>query len=299
MIHPSTSSKRNLPVIYSAEDQYCIGKYGVKYLDFIGGNNTIILGHKKYNFRHTPNFSGKSYLEDKVSETLSHYTKSQHFRYFKNGTDAVSCALRLSRYLLKRYTPTIGFIGYGGSNNEYVYTFNHKGIPYQKSFQITNETSCDILVYESRFEEKAAKIKADFKICDHLKSGINGLTEPMADIDLYGKSIANGYPIAIMTGYDDIMEKIDKIYYSTTFGGENVGLESVLLTLKEFEIEKPRYETLKRYANKTLPKWGSISEKQIKAFSDKQILFNGYWQIMTCHTKTDIDTLKKAIDDIM
>ena len=299
MIDPSTRSNRHLPVIKYSKDKYCYDIEGREYLDFIGGNNTVILGHKRFRFKHSPMFSGMSVLEDEVSDMLSRYTNTKYFRYFKNGTDAVSCAIRLARHLLGKEDPSIGFIGYGGSNNEYAFTVNDNGIPIQNSFQITAEASCDILVYESRYKLRADNIKAKFKICDHLKSGILGLEEPTADIDLYGKSLSNGYPVSVMTGKDETMSQINEIYYSTTYGGDNTGLEAIKLTLEQFKPIKHRYLKILEYAKENLPEWKSINGDMIKKFLDKGILFNGNWQLMTGHNKKDIDQLKSAIDDLM
>ena len=289
-IYPSTSSKRHLPIIYKAEGSYAYGTDGRKYLDFTGSNNTVILGHKKFRFANAPNFPGVSYLEREAVQILKSLTNRDLYRFFKNGSDAVSCAIRLARHIISTdygggSIPTIGFIGYG--------------IPDQRTFQVTDETSCDILVYESRHQSKADNVSAHIKICDHLKSGMKGLTENQSQIDLYGKSIANGYPLAIISGDNDIMERINEIYYSTTFGGDNVGLEAFIKTYMEFTKVYDKYDFILRYAEKILPKKKSISEDNIKEFIRNGILYNGEWQIMATHTINEVNKLLSAIDDIM
>lgn len=313
-IHKSTQSKTFLPEIYKAQGKYVQGK-NKEYLDFIGGNNTVILGHKQFKFDYCPNFSGPSFLEDRVSHILSGYTDTDYFRYFKNGTDAVNCAIRLARYLVnKKHLVSnkeikIGFIGYGGTGDEYVRTFNENGTLECSSIQFNikliskhnyeSDSFFDILVYESRYSGIAGFIKAKYKICDHLKSGILGLDENRSDIDLYGKSIANGYPVAVMTGKDEIMEEINNIYYSTTFGGDNIGLEAIIKTINEFYPKKKNYLKMKQYAQHKLPKWKSLKRDQVKKFLEKGVFFNGNWQLMTCHSKRDIDRLASLCDELM
>lgn len=313
---PSTASKEHLPIIKKAEGKFCWDAKGQKYLDFTGSNLTVILGYKNFNFYSVPNFPGVSYLEPEASKRLSKYTGTKHFRYFKNGHNAVDCAVRLARSLFNKQS-SIYFIGYAGTSDDYISTTsNSNGIAYSRSVQAIIEDGkisrwqgnqlcltkgifpeAKILVYESRFEAFAKKIKADIKICDHLKSGVNGLYEKIdADFHLYGKSLANGYPVAVMTGEDKLMKRIDEIYYSTTFGGENTGLEGILQTLNEYDRKK--WLELKDYADSVLPQWQSIPPKKIKEFTKNGILFNGYWQVMTCHTKEDIDQLSKIIKKV-
>jgi len=108
---------------------------------------------------------------------------------------------------------------------------------------------------------------------------------------LYGKSIANGSPLAVMTGKDELMEKIDDIYYSTTFSCNPADMKEAIRTIKDFEKGKEKYFKLYNYALDKLPKWQTITDSKIKEFQREGILYNGYYNIMTCMTKKDIDKL--------
>lgn len=299
MIKPSTASKEHLPVIKKASGKYVWDVEKNKYLDLTGANLTVILGHNQFKFKNSPNFPGKSYLEDEVSNLLSKHTKTKYFRYFKNGSDAVNCAIRLARHLSGDKNEHVSFAGYAGSNDCYSRTVNPNGIPEQDSSQ--NLKHGHIVVYESRYDNFAHQVpvlRHKYEICDHLKSGINGLWENIdADFHLYGKSLANGYPVAVLTGRDDYMKRIDEIYYSTTFGGDNVGLEAIKKTLKEYDRKK--WLELKEYADSVLPPWQSLKPEQIKKFTKQGVLFTGYWQIMTSHTKEDIDRLASLCKKIL
>lgn len=309
MIIPSTQSDANFPVFMDAENQFATATDGTRYLDFTGANNTVILGHKKFDFNVPPNFPGKSIYEDDLSDLINRELSIfRQYRYFKNGTDAVSCAIRLGRFLTKK-NAQIAFIGYAGSNNEYISTIRDKSIsvPDTNNIQffpnqflnndLKIETEFDILVYESRYRDIAQRIKAKFRICDHLKSGYFGLFETKDDIDLFGKSLANGYPLSVMSGRPEHMQHINKIYYSTTFGGENTGLQAAIKTITYFKIPKNKYDylTLFEYAKTILPEWDRLPNELIKLFWQKhKILFNGHWQIMACHTKEDIERLAEC-----
>jgi len=296
MIPPSTASKGNLPIIKKASGKYCWTTDGKKLLDFSGSNLTVILGHRKYKLGFSPNFPGVSVLEGELSKLLERYTLNEHFRFFKNGNDAVACAIRLARHILKKPNAKIAYLGYAGSHNEYVYTFNKNGIPKSNSFQYpgVDNPKCDILVYESRLTYIAKDVKAKLKICDHLKSGLLGLIElPTPDtlLHCYGKSLSNGYPLAVLGGP---LDKIGEIYYSTTYGGENVGLEAAIKTIKEFKKKEDGYLELLRYARSVLPEWRSLNKKEINIFLKHGIINTGFWQIMVPHIKKDIDKLAEV-----
>lgn len=310
MIPPSTISKVNMPTIISAEGKFVYGDDGKRYLDFTGANNTVILGYKSYHINIPPNFPGKSFLEDAVTERLSTYTRTSNFRYFKNGSDAISCAIRIASHYasdtLSIDSPSIGYYGYAGSHNEYARTINANGIQNLNSFQIElndNYQACDILVIESRFIKHLSHIKKmclpEIVIVDHIKSGILGIFEtymdPTIKFHAYGKSIANGYPISILTGEDSFMEHIKDIYYSTTFGGENIGLSAVIRTLDEFDKVKAEYMKKLIFAREFLTPWESATKDTIMFMRENGVLFNGFWQIMAAHEYSDIALLSKLI----
>ena len=52
------------------------------------------------------------------------------------------------------------------------------------------------------------------------------------DISCFGKAMANGMPISAIVGKRKFMKHFDKIFFSTTFGGETLSLVSALETIK-------------------------------------------------------------------
>jgi len=305
-IKPSTQSKQNMPVICKAKGKYVYDVNWNKYLDFTGSNLTTILGYRP-TLPSVPNYPGVSDVEGELSDLLSSYTQTKHFRYFKNGHNAVDCAVRLSRMLLYgRPEIETSYLGYHGTSDSYTWTIdNINGVAEQYTLGGTSQSEqiciedlpkeTDILVFESRYAEYAKNIKSKIYVCDCLKDGIMGLyglnNDRLYDFMLYGKSIANGSPLAVMTGKDELMEKIDDIYYSTTFSCNPADMKEAIRTIKDFEKGKEKYFKLYNYALDKLPKWQTITDSKIKEFQREGILYNGYYNIMTCMTKKDIDKL--------
>lgn len=59
-----------------------------------------------------------------------------------------------------------------------------------------------------------------------------------ADIATFGKGMANGMPLAAITGKQEIMQKFSDIFYSTTYGGETLSLAACSAVIDEM-TEKP------------------------------------------------------------
>jgi glutamate-1-semialdehyde 2,1-aminomutase len=300
---PSTNSKVNMPIISRAKGKYCVDINGRKFLDFTGSNLTVIHGYRP-RLSVVPNYPGPSEIESKLSQLLRQYTNTKYFRYYKNGSDAVNNAVRYARHLYPGAKVT--YIGYAGSHDLYAYTVNANGIVEQNSRQIKDFSKLpkktDILVYESRYQKLANKIDSYIRICDYLKSGVMGLYDLQLydpDFKCYGKSLGNGSAIAVLTGRDEHMINIDDVYYSTTFGSNPDGMIEAIRTIKDFEKVKDRYFNLYKYAQDKLPKWQTISIDRQIDFMDNGILFNGFWQIFTIHTKKDIDRLAKLCNNLL
>jgi glutamate-1-semialdehyde aminotransferase len=59
----------------------------------------------------------------------------------------------------------------------------------------------------------------------------------MPDLACFGKGMANGFPISCVVGKKEIMQDFDKIFWSTTFGGDIGAIEASILTINTF-LEK-------------------------------------------------------------
>ena len=65
------------------------------------------------------------------------------------------------------------------------------------------------------------------------------------DLACFGKAMANGYPISALVGRRKIMKKMEKIFFSTTFGGELSSIAAAIATIQKLEdlkvIEKIKF----------------------------------------------------------
>ena len=57
------------------------------------------------------------------------------------------------------------------------------------------------------------------------------------DLTCLGKSIANGYPLSALVGKRKIMKLMDKIFFSSTFGGDAILAASIhLKKLEKYDV---------------------------------------------------------------
>ena len=52
---------------------------------------------------------------------------------------------------------------------------------------------------------------------------------------MFGKGVANGMPLAVITGKRKYMEKFNDVFYSTTYGGETLSLAAAIAVINEIK----------------------------------------------------------------
>jgi glutamate-1-semialdehyde 2,1-aminomutase len=57
------------------------------------------------------------------------------------------------------------------------------------------------------------------------------------DIAVWGKGIANGMPLGVITGKSEYMKIFDEIFYSTSYAGEALSLAAGLAVINEIETK--------------------------------------------------------------
>ncbi len=204
-------------------------------------------------------------------------------RLVKNGSDATSAAVRLSRAYTGR--DLIAISGYHGMQDWYIgTTVNNRGVPKQvaelgKTFEYNNMDSLKALFVEYPNQIAAVilePIQADgpkegyleelknlthsngaILIFDEVVSGFRyalggaqelyGVTPDLAAI---GKGMGNGLPISAVVGRKDLLEQIEtrNVFISTTFGGEALSIVGVLETIKILE-QAGTYEHIWKLGN--------------------------------------------------
>lgn len=213
-------------------------------------------------------FSLPGTLEAEVAELICDLVPSAEMvRFGKNGTDATSAAVRLARAYTGRNH--IAVCGYHGWQDWYIgSTSRNKGVPSTVSdltsvFQYNDiaslekiissqpELACVImepmnaLYPEGNFLEEIRAITEKngiILIFDETitgfrfsKGGAQELFGVTPDLSTFGKGIANGFPLSAVVGKREIMQEMENIFFSGTFGGELLSLAAAKSVLKMHE----------------------------------------------------------------
>ncbi len=88
------------------------------------------------------------------------------------------------------------------------------------------------------------EVKTGFRVA---KGGVQELFDIKADICTFAKAIANGYPISVLAGREDVMRKIgDGVVHGGTFTGHSVSLAAAAKTLEILD-ETSALEDIRNY----------------------------------------------------
>ncbi len=212
-------------------------------------------------------FSLPHRLEVELAEVLCDIVPgAEMVRYGKNGSDVTSGAVRVARAFTGR--EKIACSGYHGWQDWYIATTTkNRGIPASVkdltlTFSYNKIETLERLFTENKEQiacvimEPAGVVPPDAGFLQEVKSithkngallifdevvtgfrfALGGASEYFSvtpDLACYGKAMANGFPIAAVTGRKDVMKMFDEIFYSFTFGGEIVSIAAALATIKE------------------------------------------------------------------
>lgn len=188
-------------------------------------------------------------------------------RFFKTGADANSAAIRLARYITGR--ENIITVGYNGWHDHFMY--DTPGIPGEVQklttrlplFAPTDEPAVFEMLEQQKDSTAALilsvpytrELSADFmqriqQICrakgiifvlDEVVTGFRlapgGAQEyfgVQADLVTLSKGIAAGMPLSAITGSRSVMEQLNALQVSTTFGGELLSLATCVAALNVY-----------------------------------------------------------------
>ena len=65
------------------------------------------------------------------------------------------------------------------------------------------------------------------------------------DLATFGKGLANGYPLSAVAGRAEVMQLMEEIFFSFTFGGEALSLAAAVATMAKLQRE-PVVETMRQ-----------------------------------------------------
>ena len=214
-------------------------------------------------------YSLPSILETELSEKLIEIIPSAEMvRFGKNGSDVTTAAIRLARAYTKK--DMVAVAGYHGWHDWYIGSSSRNlGVPkavekLTKKFIFNDISSLDYLF--KKFPNKFAAVILEpagleptnieflkevrtlcnkygaILIFDEIISGFRinygGAQKEygvIPDLSCFGKGIANGYPLSAIVGKKKIMKLMEKIFFSSTFGGETVSLAASIATLNKIE----------------------------------------------------------------
>lgn len=307
-------------------------------------------------------FSMMHPLEVEVAELIRDVVpNTECVRYSKTGADVVSAAVRLARAFTKKNK--ILCCGYHGWHDWYIavtdrnngipsviedltFTFNYNDIESVKD-SIDDDVACIILepfVFQAptnNFLQELRNLcdeKGILLVFDEMWTGfrisLGGAQEYFgvrADMALFSKAVANGMPLAILTGRADIMALLDKdVFFYTTFGGEALSLAAAKATIeymKEHEVQRVIAEKGKRLrdgyndiaaslgmnytacsgfdcrtimtfdasAGNPLEMKSLVQQEMIK----RGVLWGGFHNVSFSLTETDIDHILSAYGEVL
>ncbi|HIK04475.1 MAG TPA: aminotransferase class III-fold pyridoxal phosphate-dependent enzyme [Trichormus sp. M33_DOE_039] len=224
-------------------------------------------------------------LEIQVAEKLIEMVPcAEMARFGKNGSDATTGAIRLARAYTGR--DHIAVCGYHGWHDWYIgSTTRNLGVP--KSVQALTHTCIynkldslhqifqkypveiaavimepvNVAAPEAGFLESVKELahqNGALLIFDETITGFrfaNGGAQEYfgvtPDLATFGKGLANGFPLSAVVGRADIMQMMEEIFFSFTFGGETLSLVAALATMTKLE-KLPVIDTLRQQGQKII-----------------------------------------------
>lgn len=343
---------------------------GNEYIDYNMGIGPIVLGYCydrvdeaiRRQLEDGITFSLVHPLEVELSEKIRDIVpNAESVRFSKTGCDVTTAAVRVARAFTKR--EKVLCCGYHGWHDWYIsvtdrnagipeavkdltFTFNYNDI--ESLIQsIDSDTACVILepfVFE---EEKNNFLKEVHEVCkkngtllvfDEMWTGfriaVGGAQEYFGvtpDLACYSKAIANGMPVSVITGKEDVMKLFDKeVFFFTTFGGETLSLAAAMATIDEIQNKnvpeflssqgkklKDGYNKITKDLNIDYTKCSGYNCRTIITFDPKAgnplelkslvqqemikraILWGGFHNMCFSHTDEDVEYTLKAYEDVL
>jgi glutamate-1-semialdehyde aminotransferase/transketolase C-terminal domain/subunit len=204
-------------------------------------------------------------LEVEVAELVRDTVPgAEGVRFTKTGADVTSAAVRVARAFTKR--DRVVCCGYHGWHDWYISTTSRRaGVPdatadlvttiaYNDTDAlreaITDDVACVILEPTVTEPPKDGFLVELRQVCDErgavlifdemwtgFRLALGGAQEAFgvrSDLACFSKAIANGMPLAVLTGRADLMRVLEQeVFFYTTFGGEALSLAAAAATVSE------------------------------------------------------------------
>lgn len=210
-------------------------------------------------------------LETEVAELICAMVPcAEMVRFGKNGSDATAGAVRLARAHTGR--DRVAICGYHGWQDWYIgATARNRGVPIATRglthvFAYNDLAALRGLLERHRDEFAAvilepmnsvppapgflegvrelahghgALLVFDETITGfrYSNAGAQGYFGVLPDLATFGKGLANGFPVSAVAGRRDIMQLMEEVFFSFTFGGEALSLAAAKATLLKLQRE--------------------------------------------------------------
>lgn len=263
---------------------------GNSYIDFVASLGAVTIGYSipsqnraiRKQLKKGSIFSLPSTIEYEVAELIAQIIPSaEKVRFAKNGTDATSGAIRLSRAFTGKNN--VITCGYHGWQDWYIAgTSKNLGVPKVLNSLVHSVSYGSIEAINHLFESLNGDVASiiiepfsnEYPIGNYLKElrefcstkgvvlifdetvtgfrvstgGAQELLGVIPDLSCFGKGIANGYPLAALVGRNEIMDLMSEVFLSGTFGGDTISLAAAKYTIKRY-IEDGISQTLSEKGN--------------------------------------------------
>ncbi|BDD92216.1 glutamate-1-semialdehyde 2,1-aminomutase [Pandoraea sp. NE5] len=308
-------------------------------------------------------FSLPHRLEMEVAEQIVKMVPcAERVRFGKNGSDATAGAVRVARAFTGR--DHVAVCGYHGWQDWYIgTTLRNRGVPeatraLSHSWAYNDIDSLEA-IFKAHPDQVAAVIMEPMNVVEpmpgflaavkalahkhgallvfdetitgfrYANGGAQELFDVTPDLATFGKGLANGYPVSAVAGRADVMQLMEEVFFSFTFGGETLSLAAALATMRKLERE-PVTATLTSQGLKIIdglrsriaalgaedflsvsghPTWSFLLIKDTDRYStwylktlfmqemlENGILTFGTHNLSYSHSDADIDALFRAYD---
>lgn len=237
----------------------------------LGYNDPDVNAAVQAQLEHGVIFSLPHPIETEVAERVVELVPcAELVRFGKNGSDATAGAVRVARAYTGR--DRVAVCGYHGWQDWYIgSTTRDLGVPAATKalthpFRYNDVGSLDALLdaYPGEFaavilepmnttwpddgflpgvaaatRRHGALLVFDETITGfrHAMGGGQELFGVTPDLATFGKGVANGFPLAIVTGRREVMRLMEDVFFSFTFGGETLSLASAKAVIDKMRRE--------------------------------------------------------------
>lgn len=305
-------------------------------------------------------------LEMEVAERIVNMVPcAEKVRFGKNGSDATAGAIRLARaYTNRDHVAVCGYHGwqdwYIGSTARFrgvpqavrdlTHTFPYNDLDALEKLLLTKRDQFAAVILEPMnvteplpgYLEAVARLTRNhgaLLIFDETITGFryaNGGAQQYfgitPDLATFGKGLANGYPLSAIAGRADLMQLMEEIFFSFTFGGETLSLAASAATLDKLQrcqvtarlaelgtrLMAGIRERITRHGVSELvslaghPSWSFLILKDtpqasqwasktllLQSFFERGILSLGTHNLNFAHSEEDIDQLLAVYDEVL